>query len=113
MNKRKIGTKYEERAKEFLIANNYDIIAVNFYTRYGEIDIVAKEDGYLVFIEVKYRSDKGYGYGYEAVNRKKQLHMKKAAEFFLYKNKISFDSKIRFDVVSYDSKEITIIKNAF
>ena len=113
MNKRKIGKFYEDKAIEFLENNNYKIIDRNFFTNIGEIDIIAKNDDYLVFIEVKFRSSNEYGLGYEAVNKHKQNIIMKVAQIYLYKNKISFDSKIRFDVLSIDKNNMVIFKNAF
>ncbi|MDA3813519.1 MAG: YraN family protein [Candidatus Cloacimonetes bacterium] len=55
-NIKQIGSKGEELAREFLMANNYQIIKTNFHSPYGEIDIIAKDNGTLVFIEVKTRS---------------------------------------------------------
>lgn len=113
LNKRQIGTNKEKIAAKFLVDNGYKILEHNFYTNIGEIDIIAKDKDYLVFIEVKYRFNNKYGLGYEAVTKKKQKTIYKVAEFYMYKNKISFDSKVRFDVVSIDGTNIQILKNAF
>lgn len=50
---RKIGEAYENKACEFLITRGFEIIERNFYSRFGEIDIIAKKDGVLHFVEVK------------------------------------------------------------
>ena len=113
LNKRKIGSNNESIAIEYLKQNGYKILDKNFFTSIGEIDIIAKNDDYYVFIEVKYRKSSKYGLGYEAVNKKKQNTIMKVAEFYMYKNKIPFDSKVRFDVVSIDNDSINIFKNAF
>lgn len=113
LNKRQIGTNKEKIAAEYLKNNGYEILEHNFYASNGEIDIIARENDYLVFIEVKYRFNDKYGLGYEAVTKKKQMTIYKVAQFYMYKNKISFDSKVRFDVVSIDGKDVQILKNAF
>ena len=52
-NKRKIGTEYEKKAAEYLRQQGFLILEQNFYSRFGEIDIIAKDGRYFVFIEVK------------------------------------------------------------
>ena len=71
-NKRVTGADNEQRATEYLIDNGYSILERNFRNKTGEIDIIAKKDNYIVFVEVKYRSNNKYGYAVEAVNYKKQ-----------------------------------------
>ena len=55
VNKRKVGTDYEKQAAEYLKKKGLKILEQNFYCRMGEIDIIAKDREYLVFVEVKYR----------------------------------------------------------
>ena len=56
VNRRAVGASYEKLAGDYLRQRGYEILACNFRCRQGEIDIVAKEKGTLVFVEVKYRS---------------------------------------------------------
>ena len=56
-NNRETGAKAEAIACWFLKQQGYDVLEQNFYTKVGEIDIIAKEDQTLVFVEVKYRKD--------------------------------------------------------
>lgn len=58
IDRRKIGTAYEQEAVLFLKQKGYRIIARNYYCKQGEIDIIAVDQNYLVFVEVKYRSKK-------------------------------------------------------
>lgn len=113
MNKRKIGNKYEDIACKYLEKNFYLIVERNFFTRNGEIDIVAKNEGYLCFIEVKYRKEKGLTSGLDAIDKKKQETIYNVAKYYLYKNKFNKDTACRFDVVSIDGDKITLVKNAF
>ena len=53
MNKREIGSVYEQKAVEYLEEHGYIIVGQNYFCRYGEIDIIAKKDDVLVFVEVK------------------------------------------------------------
>ena len=56
MNKRQLGTVYEQKAAAYLQQQGYEILECNFRCRIGEIDIIAREGEYLCFVEVKYRS---------------------------------------------------------
>ena len=121
-NKRTAGTAGEKIAAEYLKANNYLILVMNFrYKRLGEIDIIARENDYLCFIEVKTRSTIEFGLPRESVNYRKQENIKKLASIFMCKNNL-YNSNVRFDVVEvYVNKEkdimtvenITLLKNAF
>ncbi|MDO5564572.1 MAG: YraN family protein [Eubacteriales bacterium] len=113
MNKRQIGTKYEEKAILYLKDNGYKILKKNFRNRIGEIDIIALNDDYICFIEVKERSSKRCGLGMEAVTLKKQKNIIKVAKYYLYINKYNINQNVRFDIVSIDEEKITLIKNAF
>ena len=112
MNKRKIGSDYEEKAVRYLENSGYIIVERNFYCKQGEIDIIAKNGEYLVFIEVKYRRDDKKGYPTEAVNYNKRNRIIKAAKYYLYKNGY-MEQAVRFDVVSIMGDEIELIKDAF
>lgn len=92
-----LGDFGEERAQAYLINCGYEILCRNFCVKGGEIDIVAKDNDVLVFIEVKTRSSTKYGYPSEAVGRKKLMHMRHAAEMYILENPI--DLEIRFDVI--------------
>ena len=70
-NKRIVGAKYEETAIDHLIRSGYNIVTKNFRCKIGEIDVIAKDNGYLTFIEVKYRSSTKSGYPHEAINKYK------------------------------------------
>ncbi len=111
-NKRKIGTEYERKAGEYLEKNGYRVLAYNYRTRRGEIDIVARDGEYLVFCEVKYRKGAGSGHPSEAVDYKKQRILSRCALYYVMKEKVR-DVPCRFDVVSILDQEITLIKNAF
>lgn len=113
MNKRKLGKEFEEMAQTYLIQQGYTILETNFWCRSGEIDLIAREGGYLVFIEVKYRKDTEKGTPLEAVNFRKIKNITRVSRYYLYKNRISEDYPCRFDVVSILGSNITLIQNAF
>lgn len=113
INKRKVGNKYENIAKKYLENNGYKIITQNFFSKIGEIDIVAENDGTLCFIEVKYRDKDSLASGLYAVDKKKQKTIYNVAKLYMLKNNINENITCRFDVISVDGDEITLIKNAF
>lgn len=110
-NTRKIGSEYERVACEYLKKNGYEILEQNFRCRIGEIDIIARDDKYLCFIEVKYRKDSLSGYASEAVNARKQRIIIKVARFYILKHHISDTYPCRFDVVAIDNNNISLLKN--
>lgn len=113
MNTRKIGNEKEEAALAYLSDHGYEILDRNFYTRYGEIDIIGKDGPYLVFIEVKYRSSLKRGAPEASVTLAKQKKIVKAAMYYLYRKGFPEDAPVRFDVLSIFKEEYKIIPNAF
>lgn len=111
-NKRTIGFNYEKIAGEYLEKQGYEIIEYNFYSRYGEIDIIAKHEGYLVFVEVKYRKDNASGHPLESVSLSKQKSICKCAMYYMKKNDLQ-DVSVRFDVVGILGDKIQVVQNAF
>ncbi len=87
----------EDKAAEYLENNGYSIIKRNFSCRFGEIDIIAENDGYLVFAEVKLRKNDRYGEAKEFVNYSKQQKIIKTASLFL--TKYETEKQPRFDVI--------------
>lgn len=112
MNKRSFGKKNEDLAVDFLQRKGYTILQRNFYTRYGEIDIVALRDDTVVFVEVRSLSKTDFGLPQESLNKTKIKKIIKTAEYFLYKNNLT-DKNIRFDVIAIFQESITHIENAF
>ena len=111
-NKRTVGWDYEKIAGTYLEEHGYEILQYNFYCHAGEIDIIAMHEGYLVFVEVKYRKDIQKGYPLEAVSARKQRVIFKCALYYLQKQKKA-DIPVRFDVVGILGEEIQVIQNAF
>lgn len=113
VNRRVLGDTKEFLITDYLSNNGYEVVERNFRCRIGEIDIIAKEAGYLVFIEVKYRSSLQYGAPEMAVDCRKQNTIYKVAQYYYKKNGLSQDYPARFDVVSVLGDDVKIIKNAF
>ena len=117
MLKREIGNIGEEMAVKKLKKLGYKIIGRNFSAKCGEIDIIAKDGEYLVFVEVRLRSRSDYGKAAETVDKYKQRKIIKTAELYMLKTGCSF-APSRFDVgaISADDTgkyEIEVIKDAF
>ncbi|MDO5382884.1 MAG: YraN family protein [Eubacteriales bacterium] len=112
-NNRQTGSDYENLACNYLIKNGYEIIERNYRCKTSEIDIIAKKANWIIFIEVKYRSSREYGISLEAVNARKQMRIRKAAEIYLVTHYKRMDIPCRFDVIGIDGDKITHIKNAF
>lgn len=113
MNNRKIGTEFEHRAADYLCINGFEILHRNFRCKIGEIDLIAKNDSYLCFIEVKYRSSTQKGFPAEAITPTKIRRITRTAEFYMLLYHIPQDTPCRFDVVVILDNEIDLIKNAF
>lgn len=113
MNKREVGTRYEEKAALFLIEQGYVILEKNFRCRLGEIDLIGRSEGYLCFIEVKYRSSSGYGFPSEAIDDRKRRRIVRTALTYMNFHKLPTDTACRFDIVVVLDKEYSLIKNAF
>ena len=113
MNKREVGTQFEQRAADYLKQNGYVILSRNFRCRTGEIDLIARSEGYLCFIEVKYRASARKGYPAEAIDHVKIRRITRTAEFYMLIHNIPQDTPCRFDAVVILDDEISLIKNAF
>jgi len=115
-NIKETGSKGEELAREFLISNNYQIIKTNFHSPYGEIDIIAKDNGTLVFIEVKTRSS-NLDSALNSISISKRKKISKTASLFLSAHRPLEDMFTRFDVIiilkSKTHTSLKHIKEAF
>jgi putative endonuclease len=109
-----IGLWGEQAAAEYLAARNYQIIARNVRTPYGEIDIVARRDEITIFVEVKTRTSNKMGLPEESITPHKQQHMQSAAEHYSAEHEIDH---WQVDVIAVEGKpgmkpSITHFENA-
>ena len=102
--RQKIGEWGEGVASEFLEKKDYKVIARNFRTPYGEIDIIAEKDGFIFFVEVKTRTTKSFGPPEISVTPRKQEHMLAAAEYYVQKHEIDH---WQIDVIAVEGKPDT------
>lgn len=91
----------EDAAVAFLAANGYELVARNVHGAHGEIDIVARREGVLIFVEVKTRRSHTFAYPEDSVTRRKQVYMLSAAEEYLQSHPESGDSW-QFDVIAVE-----------
>ncbi len=105
MNKRQYGTQIEDLSCDFLKENGLLIKERNFRCKQGEVDIIAMEDGYLVFVEVKYRSSSSYGNAEEAVDFRKQRKICRVSDFYKLRYGLGEFTPIRFDVLAVNTED--------
>ena len=96
---RKISRQGEELACRFLKRKGFRIIEKNFFTRWGEIDIIAKDKDILVFVEVKTRTSDKFGSPFEAITPRKLRLVKRAAQFYCLLKKIK-NKPLRIDAIT-------------
>ena len=110
------GKKGEEIAVRYLQSKGYRIIERNYRSRWGEIDIVAKDGGTVVFVEVKCRRSESFGDPQSAVGANKQRKVSRMSLAYL-KEKNLYPCDARFDVVAVKmlpgGSRVELIRNAF
>jgi putative endonuclease len=112
-----LGKSGEDLAVRELEARGYAILARRYRTKHGEIDIVARDGGTIVFVEVKARVNAEFGTAAEAVTPRKQRRLAAMAIDYIARHHI-VDTPCRFDVVAIDDAEsveqrIVLYQNAF
>ena len=113
MNKRTIGKEREDQACAFLEEQGMVILERNFFSRQGEIDVIARDGSYVVFVEVKYRKQGSAGHPEEAVNYRKIERIRRTAMFYLVRHGLPENTPVRFDVVAIEGEEFRHYENAF
>jgi len=114
-NNRLVGALYEEKAADYLKSIGYSLVERNYHAgKTSEIDIIAKDENTLVFVECKFRKNRLSGDPYEAVNYAKIKNICKCAMVYMKKNNIPTSHPVRFDVIAmYGDESINHLKNAF
>ncbi|MGH7927091.1 MAG: YraN family protein [Candidatus Binatia bacterium] len=114
--KQALGREGERIAEQFLKKKGYKLVERNYRCRGGEVDLIVLDRRILVFVEVKTRTDHGFGSPLEAVEPRKQRRMILAAQLFLHQKNLH-ERDARFDVVgiSWPGTEPLVehIQNAF
>lgn len=109
------GKLGEKLAAAYLEKKGYEIVSTNFRHRRGEIDLIARKAGLLLFVEVKARTGNAeWGYPEEAVNNRKARKVISCANAYIFKT--NWQGDIRFDIISVELREpvrITHFEDAF
>lgn len=109
---RAIGAAKERLAEAFLIARGLRLVARNQHSRFGEIDLVMREETVLVFVEVRYRRSTRFGTPAATVDARKQQRLILAARHYLHTHPTQL--ACRFDVVAIGAQDdIQWIRQAF
>lgn len=110
-----LGSWGEKFAREYLEEQGLDFVMQNFLCKMGEIDLIMRDGKVLVFVEVRVRHTQKHGDPLESINYRKQLKVRRTAEFYL--QKYAQDDEARIDVIGIDTSltppHITWIDNAF
>lgn len=100
--KRKFGDIGEKIAEKYLLEKGYKIIGHNYWKPWGEIDIIAKKNSNLIFVEVKTRENR-YSDNFlpeQSVNYSKSRKLKKICQTYLTENKYHFNQKWQIDILA-------------
>lgn len=112
-NRRAAGSRQEALAAAFLKERGVEVLTCNYRCKLGEIDIIGRQDGSYLFIEVKYRRDGTSGRPEEAVGIRKQRTICRVADHYRMRYGLSEDVGCRFDIVAITGGHIRWIQNAF
>ena len=106
--RKRIGDRGEDSAANYLFANGYEVLQKNYRFGRGEIDIIARKDETLVFIEVKTRKNNLYGDPESFLSESQEDRIHLAAEEYVLQNE--WPGEIRFDIIAilWDSNEPTL-----
>jgi putative endonuclease len=111
------GRDAESDACSFLLSQGLRLLARNFRSRHGEIDLIMDDDGQLVFVEVRYRRGAAFGTGAESVDRRKQSRITACAQRYLQQHPEAARRPCRFDVVALtgtrENSDVDWIRDAF
>jgi putative endonuclease len=110
-----LGKEAEARALDYLLQKGYTIRACNYRFEKGEVDIIAQKDDFLLFIEVKVRTNLQFGFPEEFVSERQQAWYQEVATHYIEKE--DWKGPIRFDIIAMIPKEqcweITHLQDAF
>ena len=98
-NTRAVGSHGEKIALDYLVEHGLVLVEQNVSSRYGEIDIIMRDEQEWVFVEVRLRQSQAFGGGLESVTRNKQRKLIKTAEFYMQKHHKTHFESCRFDII--------------
>ncbi|MCB0506723.1 MAG: YraN family protein [Bacteroidetes bacterium] len=107
-----IGKNGEDLAKDFLIKKNYSILFSNWRHKRSEIDIIAKKDNRIIFVEVKVRNNQSFGFPEDFVDKTKIKKMHEAADAYI--EEFDWKGELQFDIIAIENgNKITHFEDAF
>ena len=112
MNTRVIGALKEDLAISYLEENGFEIIERNFKCKIGEIDVIAKKDDVIRFIEIKYRKGNVAGGAHYAISNQKLIKISKIANFYIITHPNS-NSSYSIDAIIIENENIEYFENIF
>lgn len=112
MNTRIIGSVKEDLAVLYLEQNGFEIVERNFKCKIGEIDIIAKKDDVVRFVEVKYRKSDAAGGASYAINQKKLIKISKIAEFYIMTHGLQ-EQLFSIDALLIEGDSYTYLENIY
>lgn len=101
-----IGSFGEALAKDYLISKGYKILNMNFRNKFGEIDIICKNNNLLIFCEIKSRYSNSFGSPIESITCYKQKQIIKLSELYLISKKY-YNFNVRYDIIEVIFNTIT------
>jgi putative endonuclease len=117
MTRKETGILGEKLARDFIKKRGYHIVETNYRCRYGEVDIVARYKEYLVFIEVRTKSNRSFGTPEESITAAKKVRMRRVTEYY-YQSHERLPENWRIDLVAVELNEsgkpgrIEVVENA-
>ena len=114
--KKEFGRRGEEIASSFLLDRGFEILRKNYrYKKVGEIDIIARKDGLIIFVEVKSRKTGRFGGALYSINSRKKNTIKKIASQYLSANQplLPKDYTCRFDLISIENEKLEWFEDIF
>ncbi|MBT4520571.1 MAG: YraN family protein [Halieaceae bacterium] len=99
------GDRYEALARQWILGRGMQVLENNYTRKTGEIDIVAIDNGDLVFFEVRARRNTRFASAAESIDRRKQTRILQTAQLFLQSHKQWAHMPCRFDVLTFEPRQ--------
>ena len=107
----KIGAEAENQAAEYLVSKGFEIKARNYRHKKSEIDLIIQKDDWLIFVEVRKRTNLAFGYPEESISANKRNKIMEGANHYL--EETQWQGNVRYDIIAIDGKEIVHFEDAF
>jgi len=101
---RQSGQLAEQAAKDYLLNQGLTFVTANYYTKFGEIDLIMRDHNIIIFVEVRLRNNVKHGHPVETVTSQKQNKLIKSAKYYLLKHNLTDKVFSRFDIITFIGK---------